>query len=160
MAIGWFLVPYKIDSNDPGLRYCAMDDFTTQIHADGGGWSEAECLGNHAVVKVSAFTPTLDTIASEPGFIRVPMALLDNTLSELTQAQRTAIRNKVEALGYSATEIQEKLGVNLANVTLKQVLRFVLTRRLKPRWDGASGEIIIDGPIQVCKTIEKLDSEV
>jgi len=162
MATGWFLVPYIHDVDNPmgPLRYCAMDDYTAQIREDGGNWSEAECLGDHAVVKVSAFTATLTTLASVPGFVQVPLGILDTPLGELTPQQRTAIKNKVEALGYSAAEIKDKLGSNWANVTLRKVFRFVLTRRLKPRWDSGSGQIVLDGPEQVCKTIEMLDSEV
>lgn len=161
MATGWFLVPYDY-KNEAGFVYRApgMDRFTSLIRADGGSWSEAECLGDEAVTKVSAFPATLNLIANEPEFIRIPMNLLDNTLAELTPQQRTAIRNKLEALGYPTQEIIDRLGNNLANVTLRQILRFILTRRKKPRWDGPSQSIILDGPNQTCKTIEQLDGEV
>ena len=161
MAIAWFLVPYTHVTEPMPYRYCAMDDFTQQIiYTDGGNWSESECLGGHALVKVSAFPATLDTIASTPGFMRVPMIILDNTLAELTQAQRTKIKNKVKALGYTAAEMEDKLGVNLANVTLRRVFKFILTRRLKPRWDADAGEIKVDGEIQMCKSLDVLDGEV
>ena len=161
MAIGWFVVPYTHVTAPMPYRYCAMDEFTQQIiYTEGGNWSESECLGDHALVKVSAFQATLDTIAGTSGFVRIPMTILDNTLAELTQTQRTKIKNKVKALGYTAAEIEDKLGVNLANVTLRKVFNFILTRRLKPRWDAGSEQIVLDGPVQVCKTLDVLDGEV
>ena len=161
MAIGWFLVPYYHAIDLVPYRYCAMDDFTQQIiYIDGGNWSESECLGDHALVKVSALPATLNIIAGTPGFMRIPMTILDDTLAELTQAQRTKIKNKIEALGYSVQELKDKLGSNLANVTLRKVFKFILTRRLKSRWDADAGEIKIDGEAQVCKSLDVLDGEV
>ena len=160
--IGWFIVPYKrsTDLDHPRARYIAMNDFKTQITTDGGDWSGAECLGNHAVVKVSALPATLTMIAQEEGFIRVPVTALDNTLSSLSQAQRTVVKNKIIALGYPLSEIVERLGQNLSNVTFRQVFKFILRRRLKPRYDPDLDEIILDGPEQVCNSIELVDSEV
>lgn len=159
--MAWFLVPYKRRSSPLGPeRYCAMNDFTALIQADGGSWSEAECLGNHAIVKVQALPSTLTAIAAEPTFQRLPKDLLDSSLSDLTQAQKKAINDKLEALGYSSTEIRDALGANIGTKTLRDVLRFALTRRLKPRYDSGTDQIILDGPVQVCKTIEAVDSEV
>lgn len=75
--IAFFVVPMKRDdfllgsTPTPG-RYCAMNDFTPEIRADGGEWSEAEIGGNRAIVKVRADESTLNTIAAEPTFTRLP----------------------------------------------------------------------------------------
>lgn len=163
MPIGWFLAPYARRIKPPGLppaRYCVMDDFTALITADGGKWSEAEVLGNHAIVKVNASSATLQAIASTAGIDRIPLTLLDEPLSSLTNAQRTAIQNKIESLGYPLSEIREHLGNNIGTRTLREVLRFIARRRLKPRYDAGNDTIVLDGPIQVCKTPEAVDAEV
>lgn len=160
MAIGWFIAPYKRRSDpDRVFRYCAMDDFTTQILADGGAWAETEVLGNCAVVKVNASTATLSTIAGTQGFQRIPLQRLDDPLSSLTNAQRNAIRNRILAMGYTSAEINASLP-NLANVTLRQVLHFVTTRRLKPRYDPGTDAIVLDGAEQPVRQVESVDAEV
>lgn len=162
--MAWFIVPYDTvtsptNPNRPA-RQCAMNRFNEAIAADGGKWAEAECLGNHAVVKVQALAATLATIAAETGFQRLPKDLLDTSLSDLSNAQKNAIENKLQALGYNTTEIRADLGQNIGNKTLRDVIRFALKRRLKPRYDEASNTIILDGPEQVCKTAEAVDAEV
>lgn len=162
--MAWFLVAYKrLASGGAGgrpARVCAMDDFSAQIAADGGRWSEAECLGNHAVVKVIALSVTLQAIAAAPGFTRLPKDLLDTSLSDLSNAQKNAITNKLEALGYPLAEIRADLGNNIGNKTLRDVLRFVLKRRRTERYDEAQDDCVFDGPELVCKTVEAVDAEV
>lgn len=160
MPIGWFIAPYKRRIGAPRpTRYCAMDDFTAQISADGGAWTETEVLGDCAVVKVNAAAGTLSTIAGTSGFQRIPLQRLDDPLSSLTNAQRNAIRNRILAMGYTQAEINAALP-NLANVTLGQVLRFVCTRRLRPRYDQPTDTIICDGQIDPVRPIEEVDAEV
>lgn len=161
MAIGWYLVPYVRRPNRPyPARYCAMDDFTTAILADGGTWSEAEILGNAAIVKVRANTGTLTTIAQRPGFRRIPVARLDESLASLSAQQRSALRQVIEDLGYSSAEIQAALGADLGSRTLGEVLRFLCRRRLKPRYDSGTDTIVCDGAVQSCKQPETVDGEV
>lgn len=147
MAVAWFLCPYRHDPN-PGnpRRWCAMNEFTAQIRADGGDWTESEVLGNQAIVKVRATAGTLTTIAAAPGFRRIPLARLDDPLSSLSAAQRTAIRNELLNAGYTTEEITAALP-DLATVTLRQVLRFLASRRREPRYDTGTNTIILDGPI-------------
>src|SRR3990167_3288589 len=118
----WFICPMKqrIDPDKPiPVRYCGMDDFTPLIRADGGDWSESEVLGAFAVVKVRASAATLTIIAAEPGFQRIPRDLLDDSLSSLSTAQRRAIKDRLNAMGYTDAEISAALGnTNLNLVTL------------------------------------------
>lgn len=160
MPTAWFITNYKIGNRGRVIRYCAMDDFTPQIFGEGGNWTETEVLGSNAIVKVRASQATLDTIAATTGYYRVPLAKIDMTLGQLTQQQRTNIRDKILAMGYTQTEINSKLGSNWQNVTLRQVLKFIATRRLKPRWDADAEAIKVDGIIQNCRSIESVENEI
>lgn len=163
----WFICPYKrtVGTHLPG-RYCAMDDFTAQIVADGADpqrpWVGEECLGNCAVVKVSsaATAATLQAINAAPGFVRVPVWRLDDPLSSLTNAQKNGVRNKVLALGYTAAEVQAALGSDLSSITLGQLLRFILGRRLKPRYDVGADAVNLDGAQETPQPPEAVDVQV
>lgn len=164
--MAWFTCTYK-NRFDPDTgealpeRYCAMNDFTPQIAADGGAWSESEVLGGYAVVKVRASAATLQTIAAAEGFQRIPRDLLNDPLSTLSVAQRRAIKDRLNAMGYTDAEITAALGnINLNNTTLGQVLRFAASRRLKPRWDEVQRQIVLDGPFQACTPIAVVDEAV
>jgi hypothetical protein len=162
MPYGWFVCQYKIFETKPGMangRYCAMDDFTAQITADGGTWSESEVLGSYAIVKVRASAATLTTINGTTGFIRIPNHVnLSDTLGDLTPAKKTAILNKLQDMGYTLAEIQAVLPDDWTSVTLRQVLHFAAQRRIRPRWDGS--QIVFDGPVDACRPIEEVDNEV
>jgi hypothetical protein len=161
MAVAWFVTNYKRLST-PGWgyrRYCAMDDFSDQIAADGGAWAETEVLGGYAIVKVRADAATLTLIAGTAGFYRVPLTVLDNTLASLTAAQRNAIQARIEAMGYTVEEITAAFP-NLRNATLRQVLRFAASRRRKPRYDAVSDAIMLDGEIVACRSVEDVDAEI
>lgn len=165
--LAWFIGPYKRlpPLNEDGEaqlgRYCAMDDFTPLIFADGGDWSETEILGDAWLAKVRAAPGTLDTINAAPGFTRIPAhTSLSDTLGDLTAGQRTAIRDKLLALGYTLAEINAALPANWAAVTLGQVLRFAASRRHKPRYDVPTDTIICDGPLQPVRTVESVAAAV
>lgn len=167
MALSWFICQYKLKAGPGGLlntRYCAMDDFTPQIVADGGAWSETEVLGGYAVVKVRAAASTLTTIGNATGYTRIPNHVnLNDTLGDLTATQRTRLVNLIDAMGYTPAELAAALGVNLAawrTKTLRQVLIFIAQRRLKPRWDEIQGQIVLDGILQACRPIAEVDTEV
>jgi hypothetical protein len=159
MPVGWFIAPYKRRDPSPGEigRYCAMDDFTAQIVADGGAWAETEILGNAALVKVRAAAGTLTTIAAGSGFLRIPNHFdLNDTLGDLTAGQRNAILNELQTLGYSPAEITAALPANWATVTLGQLLRFAAGRRLRPRYDSGTDTIICDGPPQPVLPVDQI----
>jgi hypothetical protein len=137
-----------------------MDDHTAAIRADGGAWAETEILGNMAIVKVRATAATLTTIADATGFTRLPLSVLDNSLASLSTTQRTAIRNKLNDMGYSVAEIQARFGSDLSIYTLGDVLRFAASRRLKPRYDAATDTIILDGAQQPCRSVTSVDAEI
>lgn len=164
MAVGWGICPYKVAGVAPDqYRYCAIDDFTPQILADGGSWAEAECLGNHAVVKVRASLATLLLIDGTPGFVRIPRrTALSESLSDLTASEKTTIQNKLNALGYSNAEILAKLGGDLALITLGDLVRFVISRWRKPvsLVDGIVSFSSTDWPSGAPRRIESVDGAV
>lgn len=160
MAVGLFLAPYKrLAAAAFPSRYCAMDDFTAAILADGGVWSEAEILGNQAIVKVRASAATLASINAAPGVTRIPLDTLAAPLSSLTPAQRTAVRNQVLAAGYSAAEVNAAIP-DFSLVTVRDVLVLLATRRLLPRYDSGTDTIVTDGVPQPCKSVDQMDVEV
>jgi hypothetical protein len=136
-----------------------MDDYSALIFADGGHWSESEVLGNRAIVKVKAEPGTLSTIASDPSIVKVPLQLLDDKLSSLTANQRTALRNQLLDMGYTADEVTARFP-NIAKNTLGDILRFAASRRKKCRYDPQADAIVLDGPDQPCKPIDLLESEI
>lgn len=159
MPLAWFIAPYK--RRNPGAlpaeRYCAVDDFTAQILADGGAWSETEVLGDCALVKVRASAATLTAINASAGMMRIPNHTdLNDTLGDLTAAQRNAILNKLLAMGYSQAEIDAALPANWQAVTLRQVLRFAARRRLKPRYDQPTDAVICDGAVQPVRDVDEV----
>jgi hypothetical protein len=162
--MAWFLCPYKRDTAPLGFpslvrRYCAMRDFNAQILADGGAWDATEVLGNQAVVKVQASPATLSTINAEPGFTRIPLDLLDDTLGSLTAGQRNAIRQVILDAGYTPAEVTARFP-NLANSTVGEALRFLASRRKKPRYDQPTDSIVLDGPDQACRSVDEINGRV
>jgi hypothetical protein len=161
MPVAWYICPYKRRANTfRPTRYCAMDDFTAQIKADGGSWAESEVLGNVAVVKVRASAETLTEINAATGFVRLPKDLLDDPLSSLTTAQKNAIKNKLQSMGYSAAELSDRFPNDIGTYTLRDVLVFSAKRRLRPRYDSNSDTIICDGIEQPTRSIANVDEAV
>lgn len=162
MPVGWFVAPYKRrpDPNGRIIRYVVVDDLTAQIRADGGHWTEAQVLGNQAIVKVRASAQTLQDIDDLPGVSRIPKDALDDTLDTLTNPQRQALRQIALDAGYTTNEFNTRFPGGLSTVTVGDFLRFLATRRRKPRYDQATDSIIDDGALMPVRTIESVDEEV
>lgn len=159
MPVAWFIAPYKRrpDRERP-TRYCAMDDFTADILAAGGAWTETEVLGDRAIVKVRASVAVLTTLAGV--FRRLPKDALGTPLSDLTNGQKTALRNELTDAGYSLAELQARFGSDLGAHTLGDVLRFMASRRRKPRYDADTDTIVCDGVVENCRSPDHVDAEV
>lgn len=161
--MAYFIAPYKRDAPFPGTptsvrRYCIVRDVQDQIEADGGKWHAVEVLGNRAIVKVVGVTPaTLTAIAALSGVVRIPKDALDDPISSLTAGQRTAIRNQLLDAGYTMEEVNARFP-NIANNTIGDVLRFLATRRRKPRIDRNTDTIVFDGEIQPCQSVDSLET--
>lgn len=168
--IGWFIVPYKrrrylVEPGEPDIllrptRYCAMYDAAKQIRALGGQcqWSETEILGNRAIVKVRTSQAALDAL--DQLFRRLPKDRLDDSLADLSPAVLARIRDEILDMGYPLAEIRDRFGDDLSIYTLRDVLRFMARRRLKPRYDAGSDEIVCDGAVQPVKSVENVDSRI
>lgn len=163
MATAWFICLMKEKPTGKAFpvarRWCAISDMRSLFQADGGSMHFTEVLGNHCIVKVKASEATLATIANAEGVTRIPLSRLDDSLSTLTNAQRTALRNKVLGMGYTVSEIDAAFP-NLAQATIGGVLRFCAGRRLKPRWDAVNGVVVLDGAVQPCVPISDVDGAV
>ena len=161
MSLTWFICTYKrrIGTRHP-TRYCAMDDFTDAIRLDSGDWAETEVLGNYAIVKVRASDATLSSIAGAAGFVRLPVDRLNDSLVALNGGQIRTLRDRLIDMGYDDAEIDSSLGVNLSVRTLGDLLRFAASRRRKPRYDSGQDQIVLDGEVQTCKSIDIVYSEV
>lgn len=163
--IGWFIAPYKRDPKVPVARYCSIRDFQTLIEADGGTFKETEVLGDRAIVKVRANLATLQAIAgADVGggkrIRRLPKDALNAPLSDLSNAQKNALRNELTDAGYTVAEINARLPGNLGDYTLRDVLRFLASRRIEMRYDRANDAIVFDGPTKTCRPVEDVDAEV
>jgi len=182
----WFLCPMKqLPSKNPGLqipedietngeawrtymfkkrpsRTCRISEFRDAILADSGKFRVVEVLGNHAIVKVLATVETLQAIAAADGINRFPKDQLNDSLSSLTTNQKDFLNTKIQALGYSLSEIRDRFGDDLGSYTLGDVIKFIAKRRKKPRYDIFTDTITADGDIinQPETLIEKLDSRV
>jgi hypothetical protein len=158
MPTAWYIVPYKRRPAWPPTRYPAIDDHTAQIRALAGEWTETEILGNRCIVKVRAPAAALEQLATLPNYKRLPKDRLDDPLADLPPAALTALRDEILDQGYTLAEIQARFpDANLANTTLGDVLRFMATRRRKPRWDPDVEEIVLDGPVQTSRPVDEVD---
>jgi hypothetical protein len=163
-SIGWYIVPNatKASDRDPAIRsvYCAVSDYTTQIRADGGDWSNTEVLGGYNIVKVKASDTTLTML--DGLFLRVPVALLDNTLASLTAAQKNRVHDTLNTMGYSDADITAVLGNfnNIGQKTLRQLFNFVASKRQVARYNAAIDSVVYDGAIVVPTPVDAIDAAV
>lgn len=159
MATAWYIVPYKRrPEKHPPVRYPAIDDYTPQIYGAGGRWAETEILGNRCLVKVRAPDEVLAVL--DGAYKRLPAVKLDRPLARLPAKVKQALKDELEDIGYSPAEIQARFPRGLGDCTLRDVLRFMATRRLKPRWDRQADEIVLDGQAQACRPVDEVDREV
>jgi len=159
MAIAWYIVPYKLNRGEGDLyRYCAIKDYSPQIIADGGKWAETEVLGDRAIVKVRASDSTLSILDGQ--YKHLPKDRLDDSLTDLPANIKQALKNELLDMGYSIDEIRARFGEDLGQYTLRDILRFATTRRLKPRYDAQADKVVCDGIDQKCRPIESVDAKV
>lgn len=128
--ISWWVGPYdRKDRGERKGRVCAADRYTAQVHAEGGEWREVEILGNKCIFKLRSSAAVIAIYAADNDFRRLPKNSLDTSLSDLTNPQKTALRNFVLGLGYTAEEINQALPNNIGTYTLRDVIRFISKRR-------------------------------
>lgn len=165
MPVAWFVAPYERRDQVLGVekvrrgRYNVMDDYTQLIAADEGAWKEIEMLGQRAVVKVRASANTLQTINADPRIRGIQSNRLDDPLSTLSAAERAGLRQIALDAGYNSGEWGAAFPV-LGDATLRQVLKFFVSRRRKVRYDPDTDQIVDDGPVQPTGSIDVLDGRI
>jgi hypothetical protein len=87
--------------------------------------------------------------------------LIGTTLGGVVAGEQQGVLiGKAISLGYSIQELQTHFPNDLGTYTLRDMLNFILTRRLDPRWDPVTQTIILDGTTRSCKSADQLDREV
>ena len=164
MTLIWLLSPYTRQTSRSTLFYQrvnVMNEYTASIQADGGTWQEVEVLGNHAIIKArysaSAITAAL---ASDIRLYILPTRNLNTTLADLTEQQKTDLIAKIISLGYTITELRAALGNDIALITFGELLRFIATRRIEPRYDTSANDIVFDGVVVIPESVDALDGRV
>lgn len=169
MPVGWYLMPYRaLDMGDARDARALAINFDQAVldafHAEDARLREAPCLGNHAVVKVRGSAGLLQAIAHLPGTDRFPKDLIDAPLSDLTAGQKTALRDRITGLGYTLAEFNAALGPDIGSRTLRDVVRFIVSKNQQQFTVGADKTTITmtgpvdaqDGPV----LIDRLDAGV
>lgn len=164
MPAAWFLAPYQRLPNRPDgapARGCVFGPRWAQtVWTDGGQFAATEILGDNDLIKVSASAAVLTAIAGDPDILRIPVARLGDPLSTLGAAAKTAILNKLLALGYTQAEINARIGGDLGAYTLGDVLRFVCQRARHTSYDAGTDTITLDGPLYTPVQPAQLDAAV
>lgn len=150
MPTAWFFAPgVRQDQGPgrPGRTNLVASAYGDLLASDNGAWSAVEAYGNYFAVKVRCdSSTTLTMIAQDPSILRVPLSRLDDPTSSLTAAQRTAVLNLLSAMGFTNAEVNARFpgGWDGAYV-IRDIVKFAVHRRLTPRYDSASDQIILDG---------------
>lgn len=159
MPVAYYIIPYtRIVPPTNGLLAERTLDLNVTAPSLAGQWREVEVLGNRAIVKINAGAGALAQL--DAAYKRLPKNALNDPLSDLSAGVITALRNELLDMGYTNTEINNRFAGNLDEYTLGDVLRFIATRRRKPRYDMPTDEIIYDGTVVACEDVDALDRAV
>jgi hypothetical protein len=149
MPVAWFFAPgvRKDTRIGPTRSNLIAANYTAALSADGGEWHAVEAYGDYFAVKVRCNTAaTLQTIAADPQIVRVPLAALNDPTSSLSAAQRSAIVNLLTSMGFTSEEINAQFPDGWDGAyTVRQIVKFAVHKRLTPRYDSASDQIVLDG---------------
>ncbi len=120
MPQAWFICPYDhttTPTGQPGRAPGMKRYIPATPGPEGERWDEAECLGNHCIVKVDAPLPVLEDIRDEiptNGFMEVPTS--QGTIPALL---RPALQVYLIARGYT---LEEVLGVSWSSTGILNLL--------------------------------------
>jgi hypothetical protein len=144
-------------------RYCALNDFNSAILASSGAWAESEVLGNVFLCKVRTNDAVLADITADTTYLPLPIGVnLDANLT-ITNAQRNAILTKLQDMGYTLTEIQNKMGSTLTawqGKLNRDLLTLIATRRLKVASVDGAGNVTFSGAVVTPLDIAIVDAKV
>lgn len=165
MATYWWLCRYVKavgEFNKPFVRVSAFELYYQDLVKEGAKWSYEEIAGNRCLVKAEMSDSLAQTIALDVHCMPLPLKRLDQTLGELSPQARSTLQDLAVEMGYTLTEIRNQLGNNLASVTLGQLLRFLASRRIKPRYNAEKTDVVFDGPVIPLRAslVDDLDGKV
>lgn len=159
MPIAFYIVPIvRINPPRNGLladREIALNIDFPQLE---GQWDCIEILGNRTIVKIN--TTASNLLLLNAAYKRIPKDRLDDTLSSLSNAAKTALRDEILDMGYTLQEINNRFPDGIGNYTLRDALRFMATRRIEPNYDANTDSIVFTGDIVVCGDIDLLDRRI
>lgn len=166
---GWLLAQYVLYPQKVNSRYCIIEDYRTLVEGDvsvrpqGGAFHYREILGNYAVVKVAGVSAaTVTSILNDPLIRRFPaVQFLADNLGVLSDVQWANYRQFALDLGYPAAEWDAVFGGagQQGSYTLRDVITFVVRRRISPRFDIPTQTIVLDGPVvQPAAVADEIDS--
>jgi hypothetical protein len=140
--LSWWVGPYdRKDRGERKGRVCAADRYTSTVYAEGGEWREIEILGNKCLFKLRSSASTIAIYAADADFQRLPKNAMGTALSDLTNPQKTALRNFITGLGYSLAELQARFPNDLGTYTLGDVIRFMASRRKNITYNSGTDTI-------------------
>lgn len=143
----YVLAPYerRVGPGGRPARRCALARILPDQKAGGTEpFVEAEGLGGFAVALI-VDDDLRAQAAAAPGILAFPKIPLTATLGEVNASTRSELRDAAAAMGYTMAEIRQALGTDLASVTLLRLLRFMVSRRRRPRYDPDTDSIVLDG---------------
>lgn len=123
-----------------------------------GRWHGIEVLGNRAIVKINTTVANLTLLAAS--YRRLPKDALNEPLSDLPALVRVTLRDDMLDMGYTTQEFNQRFPDGIGNYTLREALRFMATRRLKPRYDTETDTIVLDGEEVACESVDLVDLAV
>lgn len=154
-VVAKYLLREEVGSTRMARRYLALADILPAQEAGSlPAWDEVEGLGGYAVALVDV--PDLSVLDGEPDVKRLPaIGRTEKLRDHLDGSNRTVLRDILDEQGYARSEIAARLGANLDSdlATLDGFLRMSVTRRLKPRFDAALNDVVVDGPEQWVKPL-------
>lgn len=134
-------------------RELTIRDFYPAIITGGGDFREIEIRGQRALVRVWTDASTHSALTAV--YKRLPKARLTDTLADLTNPQKNAVRNELLDEGFTNAEINAAFGADIGTRTLGDVMRFMARNRRKPQYD--SGTDTISDSAEIVDTSADLD---
>lgn len=158
MPTAWYIIPY-VRITPPPAGVLAARALALVVDAPSlRNWREVEVLGNRAIVKVNASAGVLSQL--DAAYKRLPKDRLGDALSDLPVGVRNALRDEALDMGYTLAEINARFPGGIGNYTLRDVLRFMATRRRKARYNEGTDAIVLDGDVVNCEDVDALDQVI
>lgn len=141
MAVAIFMSPAAIlgsRRNSPVVGPLTQLRYQQLIDADGGASINISLpaggtpLVGYLLVKIRAAAATLTQINADPDIDGFPFNRMADSLATLNNTQKTAYRNRLLFLGYTAAEISAQLGADLGAKTMRDLVVFAAQRCVKP----------------------------